>query len=89
MQDLSQDKARSWFQHLRSYCDNHEKENTSRSCKFLLGEHFPTRHHLISAVHYVIVITRAEDIMADNSPSPRAQPEEEYYYHHHILGNGL
>ena len=50
---------------------------------------------------YVIVITWAEDIMADNSPSPRAQPEDEsclsphhstsieYYYHHHIQGYGL
>ena len=38
---------------------------------------------------FVIVITRAEDIMADNSPSPRAQPEDEYYYRHHIRGNGL
>ena len=27
--------------------------------------------------------------MADNSPSPRAQPEDEYYYRHHIRGNGL
>ena len=38
---------------------------------------------------YVIVITRAEDIMADNSPSPRAQPLVECYYRHHIRGNGL
>ena len=38
---------------------------------------------------YVIVITRAEDIMADNNPSPRAQPEDECYYRHHIQGNGL
>ena len=28
--------------------------------------------------------TRAEDIMADNSLSPRAQPEDEYYSRHHI-----
>ena len=39
---------------------------------------------------YVIVITQAEDnIMADNSPSPRAQPEDKYYYPHHIRGDGL
>ena len=25
--------------------------------------------------------------MADNSPSPRAQPEDECYYRHHIRGN--
>ena len=35
----------------------------------------------------VIDITRAEDIMADNSLSPRA--EDEYYYRHHIQSNGL
>ena len=28
----------------------------------------------------VRVCTVNEDIMADSSPSPRAQPEEEYYY---------
>ena len=37
----------------------------------------------------VIFITLDEDIMADNSPSPRGQPEDEYYYHHHIRDNGL
>ena len=40
-------------------------------------------------VKSVIVITRAEDIVADNSSSPRAQPKDEYYYRHHIQGNGL
>ena len=44
---------------------------------------------LLCCYSYVIVITRAEDIMADNSPSPRAKPEDEYYYRHHIRGNGL
>ena len=38
---------------------------------------------------FIIVITLAEDIIADNSPSPRAQPEDEYCYRHHIRGNGL
>ena len=36
-----------------------------------------------------LVITQVEDIMADNSPSPRAKPEDECYYRHHIRGNGL
>ena len=38
---------------------------------------------------YVIVITWAEDIMADNSPSPWAQPEDEDYFHHNIRDNAL
>ena len=33
--------------------------------------------------------TRAEDNMADNSPSMRAQPEDEYYYCHNIRGNTI
>ena len=27
--------------------------------------------------------------MADNSPSPSAQPEDECYYHHNFRGNAL
>ena len=38
---------------------------------------------------FVIVITWAEDSMADNSPSPREQPEDECYYRHNIRGNAL
>ena len=37
----------------------------------------------------VIFITWAEDIMADNSLSPREQPEDKCYYRHNIRGNAL
>ena len=38
---------------------------------------------------YPIVITWAEDILGEDSPGRRAQPEDEYYYCHNILGKML
>ena len=38
-----------------------------------------TKIFLLEIFSYTVVIARAKDIMADNSPSPRAQPENECY----------
>ena len=37
----------------------------------------------------IVIITRAKDSMADNSPTLRAQLEDEDYFHHNIRGNAL
>ena len=34
--------------------------------------------------HYVVAITWAQDMMVDNSPSSRVQPEDEEYFFHNI-----
>ena len=43
----------------------------------------------MGTIFFLVVITRVEDIMADNNPSPRAKPEDECYYRHPIRDNGL